>query len=159
LILGIVRVNPGPLANLALVASRVEPQGDFSLPSRGDGPVKMGHGATSTGLDPFNLQNLITLILHLEGVFNHFTFVHLLEVMMLHLKHHSRPLKGLGEAKGRKKKETGNAQEQKQQNFLHPFLQKGILLRVLCRKTGSRKSSALIRYKNITGIWILTRQL
>jgi hypothetical protein len=119
----------------------------------------MGHGATSTGLDPFNLQDPITLILHREGVFDHFTFVRLLEVMMLHTQHHSRLARGLGRSEGAGKKGDRNAKYQKEQLLLHPFLQTGLFPEVLCRKTGSPKTSALIRYKNITGLWMLTRQL
>jgi hypothetical protein len=116
---GIIRVHAGGLAQLALVSSGVEPQGDLSLPSRGDGPVEMGHSTTSTGFNPLYLQNLITKILHLKGVFNLLSFVHLIEVVVLFLKDHPGAAQRLGEGKGVEKKGDRQAQERKQQNFLH----------------------------------------
>jgi hypothetical protein len=123
----IIGINPGRLSDLALVSFGIDLQGDLSLPSRGDGPVKIGHSAASAGVDSLNFQDLIPSIFYLEGMFNDRSFTHLLKVMALFRKEHVRALRGLSRGKGAENKKDGNAQKPMEQRFFHGFLQIDII--------------------------------
>lgn len=76
----IVGVDPGGFSNSPVVSSRIDSQGDFPLPSRGDGPVEVGHRAASPGIDVSDFKQFVAFIQDLEGVFNHFPLLHVSEI-------------------------------------------------------------------------------
>ena len=88
--------DPGALGYFSLVSFGLDLEADFSLPTRGNGLVKVGHRTTSTGLDAFYQESLITLVQNLEGMLNDLTFHHLAKVKTLFFQDHFWPVSILG---------------------------------------------------------------
>jgi hypothetical protein len=96
-------VDPGCLPDFAVISSRIDSQGDFSLPSGEDGPVEVGNSAASPWIHLPDFKGLIAFVQNLECVFNNFAFIHLFEIKKALRKDHGRSGRGLSEGSSEKR--------------------------------------------------------
>jgi len=89
--LGVIAKDPGRLVDLALQSFGSHFQGNLSLASRGDSPVKPGNAAASAWLDLLNIQRFIAAVKDPKIVSYRFPLGYLMKVIgrLLHFNDRS----------------------------------------------------------------------
>ncbi len=78
--MGVIGDNPRIFCNGALVSFGIDFQRDFSFPTRGNVPVKLGDRATSAGSHIQNFKRHIPLVLDFKSMFNCFSLFYFLKI-------------------------------------------------------------------------------
>jgi hypothetical protein len=87
----IIGVDPGGLSQFPIVASGIDLECDFALPTGGDLPIEIGHSTASAGADLSYLKGFVARVSDLKGVGHNRAFIDFFEVEVLFFDDHPRP--------------------------------------------------------------------
>jgi hypothetical protein len=68
------------LDDISLVPRSADLKGDFSLPTRGDDPIEMGHGTASARLYTPDFEGRVSFISYRKAMVKDFPFPHFLQI-------------------------------------------------------------------------------